>query len=396
MDITEDFQKEITCSICLGYIKDLVVIGCGHTFSRPCIDFTCKKGIICPVYREVLKVTDITPSVLVEELVSLARQSSLGKFLSAEEHLCETHKKPKKISCEKRKSLLCLLCSKTQKHEADRHFSIQSTVKEYREKLTREMTSLRRKIKENERDLSEESKKKERWMYYIHVYAMMIHREYKKLHPVLQENGTQQLILLSHHRSIIEKQFQKTERALLKKHKELHKMYEELLNMCDKPDVELLQELGGLLFRSKSVQLRMPEPVNPAYRAIAIPGLMSRVGVYVDFDCSSVSFVNVAKSSLIWRYPDNSFNWLEAAAGRELTPTRIHWRLTPGGQARHPGGEQPQSSENRVPPPPPTPPPLGMASRGLQPVLDEEVIDLYGDTQHIPLYHMSGFYGKGP
>ena len=34
------------------------------------------------------------------------------------------------------------------------------------------------------------------------------------------------------------------------------------------------------------------------------------------------------------------------------------------------------------------------APRGLQPVPDEEVIDLYGGTQHIPLYQMSGFYGK--
>lgn len=32
--------------------------------------------------------------------------------------------------------------------------------------------------------------------------------------------------------------------------------------------------------------------------------------------------------------------------------------------------------------------------RGLQPVPDEEVIDLYGGTQHIPLYQMSDFYGK--
>eukprot|EP00069_Balaena_mysticetus_P018600 bmy_11565T0 len=39
---------------------------------------------------------------------------------------------------------------------------------------------------------------------------------------------------------------------------------------------------------------------------------------------------------------------------------------------------------------------LGTAYRGLQPVPDEEVIDLYGGTQHIPLYQMSGFYGKGP
>ncbi|XP_064422235.1 5'-nucleotidase domain-containing protein 2 isoform X2 [Latimeria chalumnae] len=38
----------------------------------------------------------------------------------------------------------------------------------------------------------------------------------------------------------------------------------------------------------------------------------------------------------------------------------------------------------------------GTAYRGLKPVPDEEVIEKYGGTQHIPLYQMSDFYGKGP
>ncbi|XP_075039188.1 5'-nucleotidase domain-containing protein 2 isoform X2 [Mixophyes fleayi] len=37
---------------------------------------------------------------------------------------------------------------------------------------------------------------------------------------------------------------------------------------------------------------------------------------------------------------------------------------------------------------------LGTAYRGLKPVPDEEVIDLYGGTLHIPLFQMSDFYGK--
>ncbi|XP_061473968.1 5'-nucleotidase domain-containing protein 2 isoform X2 [Rhineura floridana] len=39
---------------------------------------------------------------------------------------------------------------------------------------------------------------------------------------------------------------------------------------------------------------------------------------------------------------------------------------------------------------------LGTAYRGLKPVPDEELIEMYGGTQHIPLYQMSDFYGKGP
>ncbi|KAK2539877.1 hypothetical protein Q9233_001581 [Columba guinea] len=39
---------------------------------------------------------------------------------------------------------------------------------------------------------------------------------------------------------------------------------------------------------------------------------------------------------------------------------------------------------------------LWTAYRGLQTVPDEDVIELYSGMQHIPLYQMSDFYGKGP
>ncbi|KAG5282289.1 hypothetical protein AALO_G00054350 [Alosa alosa] len=39
---------------------------------------------------------------------------------------------------------------------------------------------------------------------------------------------------------------------------------------------------------------------------------------------------------------------------------------------------------------------LGTVYRGLRPVPDEEVLQLYQGTHHVPLNHLSGFYGKGP
>ncbi|XP_061840360.1 5'-nucleotidase domain-containing protein 2 [Nerophis lumbriciformis] len=38
----------------------------------------------------------------------------------------------------------------------------------------------------------------------------------------------------------------------------------------------------------------------------------------------------------------------------------------------------------------------GTVYRGLQPIPDEEILQLYGGTYHIPLQQDSGFYGKGP
>ncbi|KAJ6654556.1 hypothetical protein lerEdw1_006863 [Lerista edwardsae] len=39
---------------------------------------------------------------------------------------------------------------------------------------------------------------------------------------------------------------------------------------------------------------------------------------------------------------------------------------------------------------------LGTVYRGLKPVPDEEVLEMYDGTHHIPLHQASGFYGKGP
>ncbi|XP_029520071.1 5'-nucleotidase domain-containing protein 2-like [Oncorhynchus nerka] len=39
---------------------------------------------------------------------------------------------------------------------------------------------------------------------------------------------------------------------------------------------------------------------------------------------------------------------------------------------------------------------LGTVYRGLKPVPDDEVLELYGGTHHVPLQEVSGFYGKGP
>ncbi|XP_016086913.1 5'-nucleotidase domain-containing protein 2-like, partial [Sinocyclocheilus grahami] len=39
---------------------------------------------------------------------------------------------------------------------------------------------------------------------------------------------------------------------------------------------------------------------------------------------------------------------------------------------------------------------LGTVYRGLKPVPDDEVMKLYGGSNHVPLHQVSGFYGKGP
>ncbi|XP_064145602.1 tripartite motif-containing protein 43-like [Loxodonta africana] len=253
------FQKELTCFICLNYLTDPVTIGCGHNFCRPCLCLSWEKAetpACCPLCRQTTEQTAFKTNILVKNLVSLARQARLWQFLSSEEQMCGTHKETKKMFCEEGKNLLCLLCSNSQEHEAHRHCSIECAVEEYR--------------------------------YYVFLLSEIIRSEYQKLHPNLLEEEKQHLEGLKNEGKKIFQQLKKSEATMVQKGRHLREMYEELRNMCHKSDVELLQDLGDILTRSESVQLDMPQPVNPALSARPITGLIDRFRQFRVFSFSTV------------------------------------------------------------------------------------------------------------
>ncbi|XP_006160399.1 tripartite motif-containing protein 43-like [Tupaia chinensis] len=290
--ITQAFQKELTCFICLNYLTDPITIGCGHSFCRPCLCLSWEEAKIpacCPICREPSRQKEFKTDIRMKNLVSIARKASLWQCLSSEEHLCGTHHETKKVFCEEDKSLLCLLCSKSQEHETHRHCPIDGAAEEYREKLLQQMRTLWEKIQENQRNLNEESDITNRWMCYVYrraemtrdaYWAQMNRAEYRDLHPVLHEEEQQHLEMLKKEREEILLQLEISKAKMERKKKHLRKTYEELRKMCYKPDVELLQDLGDILIRSKSVQLLIPQPVNPELSAQPITGLRDRLNCF--------------------------------------------------------------------------------------------------------------------
>nr|XP_023398262.1 tripartite motif-containing protein 43-like [Loxodonta africana] len=272
----------------------------------------------CPLCRQTTEQTAFKTNILVKNLVSLARQARLWQFLSSEEQMCGTHKETRKMFCEESKNLLCFLCSNSQEHEAHRHCSIECAVEEYQEKLLKEMRSLWENIQKNWRNLNEESLIIKLWVvsmrlfslepacdrlagdlsmknlsksmslqYYVFLLSEIIRSEYQKLHPNILEEENQHLEGLKNEGKKIFQQLKKSEATMVQKGRHLREMYEELRNMCHKSDVELLQVRtedapGNHLLtdsptcRSESVQLDMPQPVNPALSARPITGLIDR------------------------------------------------------------------------------------------------------------------------
>ncbi|XP_064145604.1 E3 ubiquitin-protein ligase TRIM48-like [Loxodonta africana] len=358
-NISQAFRKELTCCICLNYLIDPVTIGCGHSFCRPCLYISWEeaKTTRCPLCGETSKKTDIKSNILVKNLVSLARQASLCQFLSSEDQMCGTHKETKKMFCEESKNLLCLLCSSSQEHEAHRHCSIEYAVEKYREKLLKQMRSLWEKIQENQRNLNEECRIINLWM---NLEDTLTRSESVQLHmpqpvnPALSArpitglidrfNQFQVNISLNYETSSHDIMLSDDVRSLIFRHDlqevpfpsgrsnyfatwgaqafssgkhywEMHvdSSWDWAIGVCkdtwlrkncsviESGDTFLLLCVKG----DNGYHLFTTSPVLSQY----IEKPLGKVGVFVDFNSGSVSFVNVAKNSLIWEYPAYSFNY---------------------------------------------------------------------------------------
>uniref|UniRef100_A0A2K5MK01 Tripartite motif-containing protein 5 n=1 Tax=Cercocebus atys TaxID=9531 RepID=A0A2K5MK01_CERAT len=251
--ILQVFQRELTCPICMNYFIDPVTTDCGHSFCRPCF---------------YLNWQDIPLLVQCSECRKSTRKASLWQFLSSEEQMCGTHRETKKMFCEVDRSLLCLLCSSSQKHRDHKHCPIEWAAEEHREKLLKKMQSLWEEACENHRNLNMETTRTKYWKDYVNLRLEAVRVEYQKMPALHHEEEKHNLEMLKKKGKDIFHQLH------------LSKAKMELKKMCHKPDVELLQGFGDILHRSESVLLHKPQPLNLELSSGPIAGLMDRLNQF--------------------------------------------------------------------------------------------------------------------
>ncbi|KAM9658981.1 LOW QUALITY PROTEIN: tripartite motif-containing protein 43B-like [Trichechus inunguis] len=361
------FQKELTCFICLNYLTDPITTGCGHSFCRPCLCLSWEETetpahfSLC---RETSVQTEFKTNILVKNPVSLVRQASLWQFLSSEEQMCGTHK-TKKMCWEEKKSLL------TGKHynpstlpkvghslPLSIHYGMRCIIVTslillfmtffLQVKLLKQMRSLWEKIQENQRNLNKERKIAREWdvsirlfsieptvmhlMRSVHYIGSGIPSSLKKKNNICRDWKVKTKKIFQ--------QLKESEATMGQKRKHLREMYEELMNICHKPDVELLQDLGDILTRSESVQLHMPQPVNPALSGRPITGLIDRfnrfqVEISFNYEISSQNIMLFDDVRSWWLrcdlqempFPSGRSNYCAIWGAQVFTSGKHYWEI---------------------------------------------------------------------
>lgn len=120
-------EEEVTCSICLDYLRDPVTIDCGHVFCRVCTsDVRPAPGgrPVCPLCKKPFRKESIRPvwqlASLVENIERLQvdkdRQPGEGAREQADSRLCERHREKLHYYCQDDGKLLCVMCRESREH----------------------------------------------------------------------------------------------------------------------------------------------------------------------------------------------------------------------------------------------------------------------------------------
>ncbi|XP_058290975.1 E3 ubiquitin-protein ligase TRIM48 isoform X2 [Hylobates moloch] len=359
--ILQVFQRELTCPICMNYFIDPVTIDCGHSFCRPCFYLNWEDIPILTQCFECTKSTqqrNLKTNIDLKKMASLARKVNLWLFLSSEEQMCGTHRETKKMFCEVDRSLLCSLCSSSQEHRDHRHCPIESAAEEHREKLLQKMQSLWEKACENHSNLNVETTRTSHWKAFGDILhradSVLLHMP-QPLNPELSAGPITGLMdrlnqfrvhITLHHEEANSHIFlyeilrsmcigcdhqdvpyvTATPRSFLawgaqtftsgKYYWEVHvgdswnwafgvcNMYWKEKHQNEKTDGKEGLFLFGCVKNGIQCSLFTTSPLMLQY----IPRPTSRVGLFLDCEAKTVSFVDVNQSSLIYTIPNCSFS----------------------------------------------------------------------------------------
>nr|XP_028582708.1 zinc finger protein RFP-like isoform X2 [Podarcis muralis] len=117
----QNLCEETTCSICLEYFTDPVIIDCGHNFCQTCITEAWRNSdqdASCPQCREPCQQRNFRPNRQLANIVEIAKKFSLQMARGAEAlgKVCERHQEPLKLFCEDDQDPICVVCDKSKEH----------------------------------------------------------------------------------------------------------------------------------------------------------------------------------------------------------------------------------------------------------------------------------------
>uniref|UniRef100_A0A8C5SU10 Uncharacterized protein n=1 Tax=Laticauda laticaudata TaxID=8630 RepID=A0A8C5SU10_LATLA len=295
-DPVEKLQEEVSCSICLEYLREPVTIDCGHNFCQACISDYCKQGAgsttgaaLCPQCRVGFLLSNSRPNKqlanIVEGIERLARRPSQGLV----EALCEKHGKKLRLFCQDDGESICLVCDKSREHHMHSVLPIEEAAQDYKMKLQETVDILRKTLAEATKLEVQEKEKTDQWKNKVKKHRTLIVLGFEKRRQAMAEEEKLLLKHLQEEELGTLKKLERNSNFLLEQCVGLQNLITEMEHKCQKPAAILLKVRFFRISQLKGVrESNEPQPISLELQdSYDVPGLMEslqRYNVSVTFD----------------------------------------------------------------------------------------------------------------
>ncbi|XP_058518284.1 tripartite motif-containing protein 64-like [Ochotona princeps] len=274
----QEFQSNVTCSICCQYFLDPVTMECGHSFCRPCIYLSWEEGSsphCCPECRQKSEKTNFKTNIRLQKLATAVRMGRMSQVPSSQGQVCGAHSDATGVLGDLDKNLCCESVSESSKANGHghSHSQLQFAAEESRGTVLKEMNALWELMQEMKIHVPEQIRKKHSFMEYVSLREEMIKAQYQKMHMLLHEEEELHLQRLHSEARELLQQLQDSESKMTQHIDCVKEKYKELVEMCHKPDMELLQNVKTELERAEHIRRYRPQPVDPVLTSWSISGL---------------------------------------------------------------------------------------------------------------------------
>ncbi|XP_044839260.1 E3 ubiquitin-protein ligase TRIM39-like [Mauremys mutica] len=263
----ESLQEEATCSICLEYFKDPVIIECGHNFCRACIT-QCWEGsdtaASCPQCRKTVQQRNLRPNRQLANMVEIAKRLNLQAAKGAGgQRVCGEHQETLKLFCEEDQTSICLVCHLSRAHRDHTVVPLEEAAQEYKERIQAHLKTLR---EEREKLLGLKATgeaKSQEYLKQTQTERQKIVSEFQRLRQFLEEQERLLLAQLEKLDEEIVRIQNENVSKLSEQISHLSELISEMEGKCHLLASEFLQDIKSTLSRSAKGKFQQPEEISP-------------------------------------------------------------------------------------------------------------------------------------
>ncbi|XP_049914557.1 zinc-binding protein A33-like [Epinephelus moara] len=141
-------EVDCTCPVCCDIFTDPVLLLCGHSFCKDCLQQWWRKSgeQTCPVCKEIFPMAQPPRNLALRNLSDTLRQEIGQRAKSGSEEMCSLHGERLKLFCQDDRQLICVICRDSQKHKKHNCFPINEAADSYRAQLQLKILHLKTKL----------------------------------------------------------------------------------------------------------------------------------------------------------------------------------------------------------------------------------------------------------